>query len=139
VLEQAATYPADKGFVGYSTPAAFVFNERVHLLYDVAHFNRFGNPQWQQVALHHAVSKDGGASFVQDRHPLLTRKDFSWTTGELLAPTALVDGGRIRIWFSGHVALGEMGPLAQRGWKGGEFGIGYGTAEIGRFMSTDAK
>jgi hypothetical protein len=125
VLRQSATYPAERGFVGYSTPAAFELKGRVHLVYDVALYRRSGDPDWQQVALHHAVSANGEDGFVQDDAPWMTRDDFPWTSGEILAPTVLIDGPVARLWFAGHVRRAELGPMIRRGIAGGEFGIGY--------------
>jgi len=127
VLLQAALYPPEKGFVGYSTPAAFELNGRVHLVYDVALYRRNGDPDWQQVALHHAVSSDGETGFAQDPAPWFTRDDFPWTSGEILAPAALIDGTTLRLWFAGHVRRADLGPMIRRGIAGGEFGIGYAT------------
>jgi hypothetical protein len=55
VLAQGAQYPAAKGFAGYSAPAALFHGKQVHLFYSVAHFSDDADPQWQQVAVHHAV------------------------------------------------------------------------------------
>lgn len=134
VLEQSALYPASKGFVGYSTPAAFVLENKIHLVFDVAHFSRFSNPQWRQVAIHHAVAMKEGTGFVQDGEPLLTKNDLDWTSGEILAPAVLVDGKQIKIWFAGHVSLDQLGRLAERGWKGKEFGIGYFSVDVNSFL-----
>jgi hypothetical protein len=60
VLEQGELYPAKLGFDGYSTPAAAIRGGRVHLFYDVGHFDPAAERKWTQVALHHAVSDDGG-------------------------------------------------------------------------------
>lgn len=133
VLEQSELYPASKGFVGYSTPAGFVLDNKIHLVFDVAHFDRFSNPQWRQVAIHHAVALEEGTGFVQDDRPLLVKNDLDWTGGEILAPSVLVDGDRIKVWFAGHVSSDKLGPLAQRGWKGKEFGIGYFSIGIDGF------
>lgn len=128
VLTQSPLFPADKGFTGYSTPAAAEINGRVHLFYDVALFQKGGNPEWQQVALHHAVSTgDGQGDFVQDQQPIFTRNDFSWTAGEILAPAVLAEDGQVKLWFAGHVRVRDLGPLIRRGIAGGEFGIGFAT------------
>jgi hypothetical protein len=128
VLVQSSLYPPEKGFAGYSTPAAFELGGHVHLVYDVALYQRRGDPDWQQVALHHAVSQgDGETDFVQDPAPWMTRDDFGWTSGEILGPTALVDGTTLRVWFAGHVRRADLGPMIRRGISGAEFGIGYAT------------
>jgi hypothetical protein len=133
VLAQADFYPPSQGFVGYSTPAAAVSEGSVHLFYDVAAFVESGNPQWQQVALHHAVSDDGETNFRQDSGPLLVREDFHWTSGEILGPAALIDGDRVKIWFSGHVSYGELAPLVNRGYRGKEFGVGFASIDLAAF------
>jgi hypothetical protein len=137
VLGQNATYPPEKGFAGYSTPAAFEINGRIHLVYDVALYRRSADPDWQQVALHHAVSpRDGETDFIQDAEPWLTREDFPWTSGEILAPVVLIDGTTLRLWFAGHVRKSDLGPLIRRGISGGEFGIGYATRPVADLSET---
>lgn len=125
VLEQSSLYPPEQGYVGYSTPAAVEIGGQIHLFYDVAMFIKDGEPEWQQVGLHHAVSDTGLSGFVQDTQPLLTRDDFTWTSGEMLAPSPLYDNGELKLWFSGHVRNRDLGPLISRGIAGPEFGIGY--------------
>ncbi len=125
-LEQNATYPPERGFVGYSTPAAFELGGKIHLVFDVA--RKGVDPDWQQVAIQHAVSlRDSLTDFVQDKAPWLTREDFPWTSGEILAPVVLIDGSTLRLWFAGHVRRPELAPLIRRGISGPEFGIGYAT------------
>ncbi len=134
VLAQSSLYPAADGFAGYSTPAAFQLDGRIHLLYDVVLSRPDTHPEWQQVALHHAVSSTGGqGGFVQDDRPILTRYDMPWTSGEVLAPTALVEDGQIKMWFAGHVAVSALGPLVRRDFAGPEFGIGYATRSASFF------
>lgn len=130
VLGQIDLYSPATGFVGYSTPAALLHNGRIHLFYDVAHFWKGRDPEWQQVALHHAVSSDGGQTFVQDPGPILTRDQFDWTQGEILAPSVIVDGNLVKMWFGGHVRNKDLAPLILRGFKGREFGVGYATAPV---------
>jgi hypothetical protein len=133
VLSQSALYPPSAGFAGYSTPAALLLNGKVHLFYDVALYRRDGDPDWQQVALHHAVSADGEHGFVQDSRPIFTRDDFRWTSGEILAPSPLVDRGAVRMWFAGHVRRDQLGPLIGRGVAGPEFGIGHASRPVAGF------
>lgn len=135
VIDQLApVYPAEKGFKGYSTPAAFELNGRVHLLYDVVLVQKGHHPEWQQVALHHAVSRtDGQGDFVQDDRPIFTRNDFPWTMGEIDGPAALVDAGLVKMWFGGHVTYSQLGPLIQHDYSGPEFGVGYATRSVSDF------
>ena len=135
VLAQCAAYPAERGYVGYSAPAAFVLRERVHLVMSVALFQKGARPEWQQVALHHAVSDNGETDFIQDAAPLFSRENFAWTSGEILAPAALLDENTLKLWFAGHVALDELAPLVNRGWKGGEFGIGFAHIDVESFLT----
>ena len=134
VLEQAPLYPPSRGFIGYSTPMAFALGNKVHLVYDVAVNWTGDDPEWQQVALHHAVSnRDGEGDFVQDAAPLMTRDDFDWTGGEIASPTVLVEGSKLHMWFAGHVHKSQLGPLIRRGISGREFGIGYATRPAADF------
>jgi hypothetical protein len=134
VLVQAPVYPPEKGFAGYSTPSPFELDGKVHLLFDVVLNLRGGNPDWQQVALHHAVSRtDGQSDFVQDDKPIFTRNSFPWTLGEVIGPSALVDGGKVKIWFGGHVPVSHLGPLIKRGYAGTEFGINFAEKDVAAF------
>ena len=135
VLEQIPLYPPSKGYVGYSTPMAFAIGPRLHLVYDVAMHRTGADPEWQQVALHHAVSRGTSeVDFVQDPQPLLTRDDFGWTGGEIRSPSALVEGNKLHMWFAGHGHRPQLGAMIVRGFKGGEFGIGYATRPTADFL-----
>ena len=134
VLAQAGIYPPEKGFAGYSTPSPFELDGKVHLLVDVALNQRGASPEWQQVALHHAVSMtDGTGAWVQDAQPIFTRNSFPHTLGEVIGPSALVDGGMLKIWFGGHVPVSHLGPLVSRGYKGSEFGINFAQKSLSAF------
>ncbi len=135
VFGQAEMYSPKKGFVGYSTPTAFLYKGKVHLVYDLAHFHKGRDPEWQQIGLHHAVSANGETGFVQDNKPLMTRNDYSWTSGEMLAPSVLMEGDKVNLWFSGHVTHGELAPLINRGFKGPEFGIGYASMTVDKLLA----
>jgi hypothetical protein len=134
VLAQSALYPPEKGFAGYSTPAPFELNGKVHLLYDVALYQAAAHPNWQEVAIHHAVSRTGGeGDFIQDDKPIFTRNDFSLATGGIGAPAALVDGGEVKMWFGGHVPVSALWPLVLRDFSGEEFGIYYASRRAADF------
>lgn len=126
VLSQSALFPASQGYAGYSTPSPFLLNNQIHLVFDVARYQQGANPEWQQVALSHAVSKDG-LNFIQDKKAIYTTKSFTWTSGEILAPFVMIEGRVLKMWFAGHVHNDDLGPFIQRGFKGPEFGIGYAT------------
>jgi predicted GH43/DUF377 family glycosyl hydrolase len=135
VLEQGSVYPPDKGFAGYTCPQPFELNGKVHLLYVVALDLPNARPEWQQVALHHAVSlTDGQGDFVQDDKPIFTRNDFPWTMGEVDGPTALVDDGQVKLWFGGHVPVSALGPLVQHDFSGPDFGIDFATRSVADFQ-----
>lgn len=133
VLEQASIYPPEKGFCGYSCPSPFELNGKVHLLFNVAMNIKGDNPEWQQAALHHAVSADGISGFVQDEQPIFTRNSFEWTSGGIIGPSALVDEGKVKMWFGGHVPASEFGPLVKRNYAGREFGINFAQRDVAAF------
>ena len=108
-------------------PAAIYENGKIHVFYSVVNVDKNQNPEWQQVAIHHAWAVPGGNGFTEDDQALLTRDSTSWTSGEVLAPSVIRDGSTAKMWFGGHVALSELAPLINRGIKGPEFGIGYAT------------
>lgn len=135
VLTQGASYPPEQGFVGYSTPAALVVDDRIHLVYDITAFVKGASPEWQQVGLHKASSATGKESFVEDAGPLLTRNDFDWTTGELLSPSLLIEGDTVKMWFAGHVNYDGMGEFIKNGYRGPQFGIGYAEISKAKFLA----
>ncbi len=135
VLEQSDLYPADRGFVGYSTPAAAVHEGNVHIFCDVAYFNKDDDPQWSQVALHHAVSDDGEHGFRQDPAAIVTRQDFAWANGEISGPCVLFDGETIKMWFLGHARAHAFMPEVIATNKTRNFGIAYATTAASRYAS----
>ena len=132
-ISQSNLYPTTKTFCGYSTPAALVYNGRIHLFYDVATFNKNADPNWQQTAIHHAVSYDEGKSFYQDNAPIFTRNQFDWTQGEIRAPFPLVDGNKLDLWFAGNTRIPDLRPMIINGIKGRQFGIGYASISLSEF------
>jgi len=134
ILTQSATYPPEKGFVGYSTPSALVHDGQVHLVYDIAAYGEYNKPQYRQVAIHHAVSRDGVSNFIEDKLPLLTRNDFSWTSGAIIGPTMLISEGVVKLWFAGHVNYTELAAFIRNGMKGPEVGIGFAEIELDDFL-----
>lgn len=134
-LQLSPAYPKANNFCGYSTPAAVVDNGKIHLFYDIVVYNDNLEPSWQQVALGHAVSEDGGVSFWQDKEVIFTRNDFDWTGGEIRSPSALFENGRLRLWFAGMVPVSDFRPLIVRGIKGREFGIGHATIDANQLNS----
>ena len=137
VLRVSDTYPKSDHFCGYSTPMAVAIDGHVHLFHDVVVSSEKLNPSWQQVALGHAVSSDGGVSFVQDSKVIFTRGDFDWTSGEIRSPSVLLENNRVRMWFAGMVPVSEFRPLILRGIKGREFGIGHATIDLEQLQNTE--
>ena len=138
VLTQGAMYPPAEGFVGYSSPAAVVEGSRIHLFYSVAQYRKGANPEWRQVAIHHASSADGLSAFVEDEKPVLSASSVGWASGEVLAPSPVIEDGKLKLWFSGHVPNSQLAPLIQRGFKGPEFGIGIATIGLDIFRGDGA-
>lgn len=126
VLEQSALYSAENGFAGYSTPSALWADDEIHLFYDVVHSSKSHHPEWLQVALHHAVSKDG-IHFVQDEKAIARQGMNEWLASEVRSPTVIFEEDRFRMWFAGHGDLGTVLKQLKSG-RGDLFGIGY--AEI---------
>jgi predicted GH43/DUF377 family glycosyl hydrolase len=103
------THPTDvyqngNDYVGLSTPSPVMIGDTIYLFTDVAQ-NVFGD-NWMQVAIHQFKSYGDLNKWYHDTVPIHTRSDFPWTNGnysaEIRAPTALMDGNKLRIWYSGH-------------------------------------
>jgi predicted GH43/DUF377 family glycosyl hydrolase len=117
ILDQGDVYPAAEDYEGYSTPTALIYNNTVHLFYDVAQILR--GTDWIQVALHHAVSENGVDGWVEDTRSIFVYTDFSWTQREIRAPHVIIDGTDVMMWFAGDDFLAR--PVS---------GIGLATAHI---------
>ncbi|HRG86703.1 MAG TPA: T9SS type A sorting domain-containing protein, partial [Chitinophagales bacterium] len=94
---QGEMYPPAENFYGYSTPFPIVLNDTLHLFFDVAQ----EDPEWLQVAIHHAYSADGINDFIQDEAAIFHKDDFDWTQREIRAPAVLADEGQLKMWFCG--------------------------------------
>ncbi len=130
-----AMFPPSKGWAGYATVSGLVHEGRVHLFYGVVSNPEMKGHDIQQAALHHSVSDDGIGDWRPDPRPLFLREDFDWTEGGIIGPSALIEGGRVRLWFAGHMKKLSFVRLALGGWKGRQFGIGYAELpldELGR-------
>ncbi|MBO9699988.1 MAG: T9SS type A sorting domain-containing protein [Sporocytophaga sp.] len=115
VLTQGGLFPASESYYGYSTPAALIIDEAVHLYYDVV----LENPQWHQTALHHAYSTNGIDSFIEDPLDIFEKSDFTWTSREIRSPSVLLDSSVIKMWFAGDDIFNS-----------GKFGIGYASSNV---------
>jgi hypothetical protein len=131
VLSQDETlFPPSKGYAGYATVSAVVDDGQVHLFYNVVSNAALTGSDIEQVALHHAVSTDGVGGWRQDPLPIFVRSDFDWTEGGIIGPSVIIEGGKVRMWFAGHMSKLSFVRLAFSGWKGRQFGIGYAEAPL---------
>jgi predicted GH43/DUF377 family glycosyl hydrolase len=89
-------YPRSS-WLGFSTPQPVVLNGQVHLFFDVVEPS-----PWRQVKLHHASSADGFSNWNQDTQSNFSASDFNWTSREILAPTVLLNGTDLLMWFAGN-------------------------------------
>lgn len=122
-------YPPEKGYCGYSTPAALVIDGNIHLFYAVAQFRKHANPDWAQVALHHAKSMNGGTQFVQDDLAVMRRGQHAWLETEVRSPSLLLEGDTLKMWYAGHGEMSRVMHDMLKVGKGNLFGIGYATIE----------
>lgn len=125
ILEPTALYPSSLGFDGYSTPAAAVIGDKVHLFYDVGHFRAKDPHVWTQVALHHAVSADGRTAWTQDREAIVTRRHAAWTALEVRSPSPLVVGNKLHLWFAGNADYHDFQDEVRAKHHTALFGIGH--------------
>jgi len=126
VLTQSeALFPPAAGYAGYATVSAAVHEGRVHLFYNVVANPKLSGSDIEQVALHHSVSDDGETAWRQDPKPIFQRSDFDWTEGGIISPTVLIEDGKVKMWFAGHMSKLSFVKLMLSGWKGRQFGIGY--------------
>lgn len=130
LAQDEQVFPPSRGWAGYATVSGLVHQNRMHLFYGVVANPKLSGSDIAQAALHHAVSDDGETNWRHDPQPIFTREDFDWTEGGIIGPTALVEGGRLRLWFAGHMPPLSFVRLAWGGWKGRQFGIGYAEAPV---------
>ena len=106
---QTAQLPTDvyqngNNYQGLSTPSPVMVGDTIYLFTDVAQ-NVFGS-NWRQVALHQFKSYGDISKWYHDTLPIHSRSDFAWTNGnygaEILGVNPLLDGNRLRIWYSGY-------------------------------------
>jgi len=97
-------YPNGNNYTGLSTPSPVMVGDTIYLFTDVAQ-NVFVD-NWKQVALHQFKSYGDINKWYHDTLPIHTCADFPWTNGnysaEIFAITPLLDGNRLRIWYSGN-------------------------------------
>lgn len=101
VLVQSASYPANEGYRGYSTPAVAIGPEgRFHLFHDVV------TGDFEQVAIAYAVSDDG-ITFSEVQTDIVTRDSASWLEREVRAPFPFFEADKLVLYFVGGIALGN--------------------------------
>jgi predicted GH43/DUF377 family glycosyl hydrolase len=123
-----ALFPPAKGYAGYATVSAIVAQGRMHLFYNVISNPKLSGSDMEQVALHHSSSPDGERDWRQDPRPIFNRGDFDWTEGGIISPSVLIENGKVRMWFAGHMSKLSFVRLIVGGWKGRQFGVGYAEA-----------
>ena len=105
-----SVYPLADDYRGLSTPSPCMVGDTLYLFTDVAQTE---SDTWTQVALHQFKSSGNLTEWFADTEPIHTKSDFTWTDGnyisEILAITPLMDGKRLRIWYSGH-QIGHIDP-----------------------------
>jgi len=106
---QTAQIPTDvyqngNNYQGLSTPSPVLIGDTIYLFTDVAQ-NVFVD-KWKQVGLHQFKSYGDINKWYHDTLPIHVRSDFAWTDGnldaEIFAINPLLDGNRLRIWYSGY-------------------------------------
>lgn len=84
---------------GYSTPAALEINGKAYLFFDVA------EDPFVQSKLHYAVSNDGINAFVEHPQEIFDRSMFDYTSTQIRAPSPLLDGDSLKLYFAGNNVL----------------------------------
>ena len=106
---QTAQLPTDvyqngNNYQGLSTPSPVLIGDTIYLFTDVAQ-NVFVD-KWKQVGLHQFKSYGDINKWYHDTLSIHVRSDFAWTDGnldaEIFAINPLLDGNRLRIWYSGY-------------------------------------
>lgn len=128
-------FPPAKGYAGYATVSAVVDQGRMHLFYNVVSNPKLSGSDVEQVALHHSSSADGETGWRQDPRPIFDRSDFDWTDGGgIISPSVIIENGKARMWFAGHMSKSSFVKLMLGGWKGRQFGVGYAEAPASRAL-----
>jgi len=96
VLEPSQSVYPRSTWLGYSTPQATILNRKVHLFFDVVQAS-----PWKQLRIHHASSETGDGQWLQDSSSHFSQNQFPWISNEVRAPTVLLDGTSLSMWFAG--------------------------------------
>jgi hypothetical protein len=104
-------YPVEEGYLGLSTPDATLVGDTIYLFTDLVRTDTIN--EWNQTGLHQFKSYGDINKWYHDTTNIHMSSDFTWTDGnylsELLGPTPLMDGNRLRIWYWGY-DLAEVSP-----------------------------
>jgi len=111
-----SVYPRALSWYGYTTPAPIVIAGVMHLFVAVAN----DATGWKMEKLHHASSPDGRTNWVQDSQAVFSNSSFTWTNREIRAPSPVLMGRTLRLYFGGD----EAGNLTQA------YGVGYADCQL---------
>lgn len=105
-------YPASKGYLGLSTPDATLVGDTIYLFTDLVRTDTYN--EWNQVGLQQFKSYGDINKWYYDPNDIHMSSDFEWSDGnylsQLLGPTPLMDGNKLRIWYWGY-DLAEIGAV----------------------------
>lgn len=99
-----AVYPrlTSPYYKGFSTPAATVINNQVHLFTTAVIQKDDQGVAYKHTKIHHAYSVNGEDNWVQDTTPITAIDDLGWHNFDLISPTALLDGNKVYLWHGGN-------------------------------------
>ncbi len=89
-------------YKGFSTPAATVINNQVHLFVTAVIQKDDQGVAYKHTKIHHAYSSDGVSNWVQDSDAITDISDLSWHSFDIISPTALLDGNKVYLWHGGN-------------------------------------
>lgn len=98
VLEPLPKYLVSIGYTGYASPAAYNDGGNIYLFFSVA-YDPGG--AWRQVFVSCARQLLGESAFTQRVQPLLRLESYSFVNDEVRAPSAIIEGGNLDLWFAG--------------------------------------
>lgn len=99
-----AVYPrlTSPYYKGFSTPAATVINNQVHLFVTAVIQKDDQGVAYKHTKIHHAYSANGEDNWVQDTSAITDLADLSWHSYDIISPTALLDGKKVYLWHGGN-------------------------------------
>ena len=99
-----AVYPrlTSPYYKGFSTPAATVINDQVHLFVTAVVQKDDQGVGYKHTKIHHAYSTNGESSWVQDNSYITDISELTWHSFDIISPTALIDGKTVYLWHGGN-------------------------------------